>query len=142
MKLTEVAIGIVRRGHDVLICRRRQAGSFGGYWEFPGGKVEPGETAEQCLVRELSEEVGLEVAPARAYAVIEFAHAKGTIRLHPFLCDLISGEPRALASDEVRWVPADRLPGYSFPPANADLLAQLARELATAVPGDAPRHLS
>src|SRR5688500_2889974 len=73
MKHVDVAIAVVARGADVLICRRPEGVPFAGYWEFPGGKLEPGETLAQCVVRELAEEVGATVAPESALPIIEHA---------------------------------------------------------------------
>jgi mutator protein MutT len=129
MTFTDVAIGIVEVGGRVLICRRKKETRFGGYWEFPGGKCESLEEPPECLRRELSEELGLVVEPLHAFPVIEHAYTKGPVRLHPFLCRVISGSPTALASDELRWVEPDRLFEYQFPPANDPLLARIIEQL-------------
>ena len=129
MTFTDVAIGIVERGGHVLICRRKQDTRFGGYWEFPGGKCEPAEAPEACLRRELSEEVGLLVEPVHAFPIIEHAYSKGPVRLHPFLCRVISGSPQPLSADELRWVAPHSLFEFEFPPANDPLLAAIVQHL-------------
>src|SRR5687767_8821183 len=118
MTITDVAVGIVKRDGRVLICRRRKDARFGGFWEFPGGKCEPGETPPDCLRRELFEEVGLVVEPTHAFAVIEHYYPKGPVRLHPFLCRVVSGAAVPLTADELRWVEPEALAAYEFPPAN------------------------
>ena len=131
MTITDVAIGVIERDGRVLICRRRKDARFGGFWEFPGGKCEPGETPSDCLRRELSEEVGLVVDPTHAFTMIEHHYAKGPVRLHPFLCRVLSGAAAPLAADELRWVEPDALATHEFPPANDPLLIEVVQHLRT-----------
>lgn len=122
------------RTHDdlaVLITRRKPASVLGGYWELPGGKVEPDESLAQCLVRELIEEIGVEVEPLAALDAIEHQYEHAHVRLLPFICRRVRGLPKALQVDVVRWVLPEALSSYPFPPANAPLIAQLARALGT-----------
>lgn len=127
----DVAIGVLLHdplaegGPRVLIARRPKAGVLGGYWEFPGGKREPGETLEACVVREFHEEVGLTVAVVEPLPVIEHVYDHGRVRLCPFICRWVAGEPRPIAVSEFRWVRPDELSAYRFPPANAELLRSL-----------------
>ena|SRR5688500_15869632 len=130
MKHVDVAIAVVARGADVLICRRLEGTPFAGYWEFPGGKLEPGETLEQCVVRELAEEVGAIVAPEFTLPIIEHTYPHARVRLHPFVCRLVDGEPRPIGCSECRWIPAQRLADFRFPPANNALLADIIAHLA------------
>jgi mutator protein MutT len=117
-----VAIGIVVHTGRALICQRRNGGDFGGLWEFPGGKCEVGESPRQCLVRELREELGAEVEPSHALPVLEYDYPTVHVRLHPFLCNLIGGEPRPLESQRLEWADPPALRNYPFPAANAALL--------------------
>ena len=125
----DVAIGLVMRGGKLLICRRRKDADLAGYWEFPGGKCEPGETPEQCCIRELKEEVGIAVATAHRFTTIEFTYPHAVVRLHPYLCRYESGEPAPLASDELRWVSPEELRQYALPKANDSLLLELSEYL-------------
>ena len=125
MKITHVAIGIVVDDGLVLVSRRRSADPLGGYWEFPGGKVEPGETPEQCLHRELREELNITVAIRSPFPTFEYSYPHVKVCLHPFLCDHLDGEATPLAADEVRWIRADELSSYRFPDANDNLLKDL-----------------
>src|SRR5947207_11656570 len=109
MRRIDAAIAIVTRNQRILVCQRKDDDTFGGYWEFPGGKVEAGETLEQCLARELREEVAIEARPFAALPVIEYDYPHGAVRLHPFLCHHIAGEPRAIGCETVKWVEATRL---------------------------------
>ena len=122
---TDVVIGIVIRAGKVLICQRPEGKSFAGYWEFPGGKREPGETVEQCLRRELREELNIDVAPLHALSPIDHDYPRGPIRLHPFVCAHHGSEPLPLASQRILWVEPAALTEYQFPPANDALIAEV-----------------
>lgn len=129
---TDVVIGIVTRARKVLICQRPSGKSFAGFWEFPGGKREPGETLEQCLRRELREELAIEVAPLHALATVDHDYPRGPIRLHPWVCAHEAGEPQLLAVQRVLWIEPRDLTRYQFPPANDALIAEAIAYLSTA----------
>jgi A/G-specific adenine glycosylase len=124
----DVAIGIVLRDGRCLIDRRPEGALLGGLWEFPGGKLEEGETAEQALRRELREELGLEVAVLRALPAVDHAYSHLRVTLHPFLCRFRrwqGGNTRAAEDDSVRWVVPEALAGHAMPRANRKVLALL-----------------
>ncbi|OJW24696.1 MAG: hypothetical protein BGO49_06565 [Planctomycetales bacterium 71-10] len=127
-KLTLVGIGIIRRVSDGrYLIRERPAGTvYAGYWEFPGGKVEPGETPGQTTARECLEETGLAVSADRLRAVVEHTYPHGRVRLHFFDCTPI--DPAANPDPACRWVAAAELADYRFPEANEGILAELAAE--------------
>jgi mutator protein MutT len=133
MRQMEVVIGIVLRHGNVLICQRRNSDALGGYWEFPGGKLEPGESRQQCLERELAEELAIRIRPLQELDVIEFDYPDVHVLLHPYLCEHIEGEPQPLASQCIAWVAPRELQNYKFPPANDKLIAELARQLASGI---------
>jgi mutator protein MutT len=126
-KEVDVALAIVLREHKVLICQRLAAADLGGLWEFPGGKIEPGEGAEQCALRELREETGIEAHILKEWGMIEFDYPEVRVRLHPFLCRCLGGDARAIACQQLAWVARADLKKYSFPPANDPLLRRLER---------------
>lgn len=131
-KTIDVAIGIVVEFHGrspcVLIARRPEQSVLAGYWEFPGGKLEPGETAAQCLVREFQEELGVTIRPGDALRVIEHEYDHGCVRLHPYYCVRRAGTVQDLQVAEHRWVPLSQLDGYLFPSANEALINWLAKQ--------------
>jgi len=124
-KYIRVAIGVVIIDRQVLICRRLDSAELGGLWEFPGGKIEPGESAAAAAVRELFEELAIDVRPIETFESIlhEYAHAR--VELFPILCEHLAGEPAAVGCAEFKWVPIARLNDYAFPAGNDSLIAEL-----------------
>ena len=120
-----VAVGVVSHQGRFLITRRMPGASFAGYWEFPGGKVNPGESLKAALQRELQEELGIRVEVNVERMVIEHRYPKRTVRLHCFDCRLVEGEPRALECAEWRWVHPEGVNEFQFPPANLALVRAL-----------------
>jgi mutator protein MutT len=126
----EVAIALVWRADRLLIARRLANVHLGGAWELPGGKCEPGESPAACAVREVREELGIEVEVSRARPVIQHQYRDRAVRLHPFDCRLLAGEPQALACFTWRWVTVEELDRYQFPAANRPLFDELRAEQA------------
>jgi A/G-specific adenine glycosylase len=111
--------------HRILIDRRRQQGLLGGLWEFPGGKIEPGETVEACIQREIQEELGIEIEVGPQLTVVEHAYTHFKVTLHVHHCRYVAGEPQPLECDEIRWVKLDQLTEYPFPKANVTIIEAL-----------------
>jgi A/G-specific adenine glycosylase len=109
-----VTAGVLRRKNTVLLTKRPADGLLGGMWEFPGGKQELGETLPECLARELSEELDIEVAVGEEVGVFKHAYSHFRVVLHAFECEIVGGEPRPLASDGLEWVQVDRLEEYAM----------------------------
>ncbi len=130
MKRIDAAIAIIVRGDKVLICQRKDGDTFGGYWEFPGGKQEHGETLEQCLARELNEELAITAKPTARLTVVEHDYPNVHLRLHPFVCDHDQGEPQPLECQATRWIEPTELRDYRFPPANESLIEEVVNYLA------------
>jgi mutator protein MutT len=118
----DAAIAIVVRDGLVLISQRKDDNTLGGYWEFPGGKCEPGETLEQCLARELREELDISATPIRALPPVEHTYPTTRLRLHPFICDHLQGEPKLIECQDCRWIAPRALRDHRFPPANEQLI--------------------
>lgn len=124
-KVIEVSAGLVFRSGQLLITQRHAAAHLGGLWEFPGGKRAPGETFEQCLQRELREELGVEVFVGELFDTVTHAYPERTVLLKFFLCQLPQGEPEALDCAAVKWVDRGGLAAHDFPAADATLLDKL-----------------
>ncbi len=120
----EVSAGLVFRKGKLLITQRDQKAHLGGLWEFPGGKREPGESFEQCLARELREELGIEVAVGELIETIRHDYPEKRVLLKFFRCDW-RNEPQAIGCSAFAWVTQAELPSYEFPAADARLLENL-----------------
>jgi A/G-specific adenine glycosylase len=110
---------------EILIDRRRQEGLLGGLWEFPGGKIEPGETVPDCIHREIREELAIEVEVGAQLITLEHAYTHFRVTLTVHHCRHISGVPQPLESDEVRWVRLDEIDQFPFPKANVKIIEAL-----------------
>jgi mutator protein MutT len=121
----DVAAALIFRDGKILITQRRADSHLGGLWEFPGGKREPNETFEQCLARELREELGVAVKVGGLFEEITHVYGEKTVHLKFFLCELPEGEPQPLGCAAVKWVGKLELTNYSFPAADARLLDKL-----------------
>ncbi len=107
-----------------MLAQRPHGKTLGGLWEFPGGKVEAGESAEAALHRELMEELGCTVEITQSLAPFEHAYAWGSIRLIPFVCKLSAGSPEPHAHEHaaLAWVTCEELKSYDLAPADVPLL--------------------
>ena len=100
---------------------------LGGLWEFPGGKIEPGETPEAALVRELHEELGIDVRVGRLWGILVHRDTERAVRLRFLFAEILNGEPHPIEVDEVRWAGAADLGELEFPEADRPLVAALVR---------------
>jgi 8-oxo-dGTP diphosphatase len=125
-KPTEVAAAVIERPGEFLLAQRPAGKPYPGYWEFPGGKIEPGEDARAALVRELREELGIEVREATPWITRVYAYTHATVRLHFFRVTRWDGEPRPLEDQAIRWQRAEAPDVAPMLPANAPVLAALA----------------
>ena len=125
VKPIDVAAGLVFHQQKILITQRLKGSHLAGFWEFPGGKREPGETFEDCLVRELREELGIEVSLGRTFEEITHHYPGKTVHLKFFLCRLAKGEPRTIGCAAYEWATKERLAKRDFPSADERLLERL-----------------
>ena len=123
MKRVHVAAAVIR-GTDgkILIARRADAQHQGGLWEFPGGKVEAGESVEAALGRELQEELGIVVSAARPLIKVQHDYPDKQVLLDVWEVSAFSGEPRGVEGQPLAWVSARDLPNYEFPAANQPIV--------------------
>ena len=123
-----VGIGLIGRGGSYLIRRRPPGAAMAGYWEFPGGKCEAGESPEMATARECLEEVGVGVVVDELVRRIVHRYPHGLVELYYFRCTIDGVEASPAEDSGFVWVAAGDLPGYRFPEANDVLVAALARE--------------
>jgi mutator protein MutT len=125
LQSVEVSAALIFRSGKLLITRRHADAHLGGLWEFPGGKREPDETFEQCLVREIREELGVEISVGKLFVSVSHAYPEKTVHLKFFVCRLERGEPQLLGCEALKWVVKSELEDYKFPAADACLLNKL-----------------
>lgn len=129
MRMLQVVAGIIERDGRILICRRTPKQSHPLKWEFPGGKVENGETPPQALERELEEELGIQHASSEEITRYEYTYpGKHPIRLIFFRVTEFEGEPRNLIFEEMRWEPRNQLSAFDFVEGDVEFLRGIASE--------------
>jgi mutator protein MutT len=121
----EVAAGLVFHHRRLLFTQRHPDAHLGGLWEFPGGKRHADETFQQCLQRELREELGITVEVGELFESVIHAYPEKTVHLEFFLCRLLQGEPRPIGCAAISWVRPEELSLYELPAADARLLQRL-----------------
>jgi mutator protein MutT len=125
LQVVDVAAGLVFRDGKLLITQRHATAHLGGLWEFPGGKREPNETFEECLARELREELGIEVTVGEMVEDLAHEYPEKTVHLKFFRCTWEKNEPRPLGCSDFKWIGQEDLVAYDFPAADARLLDKL-----------------
>lgn len=124
METIQVVAAVIEREGKLLITRRPEGRHLSGFWEFPGGKPEPGETLEDALRREIKEELGADAHPGERIETVDWEYPDKRVSLVFFRCS-IRGEPRPLEGQEMAWVTRADLARYEFPPADAALIERL-----------------
>ncbi|WHZ14513.1 MAG: mutator MutT protein [Nitrospira sp.] len=130
MKLIEVAAGLIVREGRYLITRRKAGVHLGGLWEFPGGKREAGESLEECLHRELWEELNIRIDVPVPFRIVRHDYPEKTVELHFFRCRIEAGDAIALDCAELRWVYPHEMTSLEFPSADRTVIAALQQESA------------
>jgi len=120
-----VVAAVIEKGGRVLIAQRRQSDKLGGKWEFPGGKVEPDESAEQALKRELREELSIEAEIGEHFCTSRYDYPHLSVELITYNVRAFSGAILPHVHDRVRWVLPEELCRYDFPEANHEIIRRL-----------------
>jgi len=118
------AAAIIRDG-KVLIAQRQQGSHMEYKWEFPGGKLEPDETPEECIIREIKEEMDIDIEVDDIYKVVKFKYEEKDILLLCYLCRILKGDGKAIECNDFKWVTKDELPGFDFVPADLPIVEKL-----------------
>lgn len=126
MPFIQVVAAIILKHDQVLIAQRPSGKHKGGYWEFPGGKIESGESEIAALRRELLEEINIEISAAEGFADICFDYPEKSVQLKFFTITDYDGDPIGLEGQQIRWVSRLKLSEYQFPEANLPIVEKLA----------------
>lgn len=126
-----VSAGIIRNGNTVLLTRRAHGEALAGYWEFPGGKQEDNESIQECLVRELWEELSITIEASEIVAESVFHYEGGSIKLIAVEAKIITGTITVSVHDEVDWVPLEELTNYKLAPADIPIAEELQKNANT-----------
>lgn len=127
-KTVVVVSAVIQRGDTYLISQRMEKAVLPLLWEFPGGKVEEGETPEQALRRELKYRLGVEIAGGEEISVNVKDYGEYSVELHLFACSIDNQEPQALQVRDLKWVTSAEFASYEFPPADKVSMDQLLSE--------------
>ena len=118
-------VALIRRNRDFLIAQRRENDSFGLLWEFPGGKKNRDESFEECVAREVLEEIGIDVQVHEKLMEVRHPYRERVVWLNFFLCTHRNGQPQAVDCENIAWVDVEDLKNYPFPPANEAVIQKL-----------------
>ena len=122
IEIVHVAVGVIKKNNAIFICKRADEQHQGGLWEFPGGKVEAGESVFVALKRELIEEVGLTIHSSSQLMVIEHDYGDKCVKLDVHVVSNFSGEAHGAEGQPSEWVAISELENYDFPEANAEII--------------------
>lgn len=126
--MTEVVAALIWQEERFMICQRPAHKARGMLWEFVGGKVEPGESQEQALVRECREELAVEVAVGDIFLEVTHTYPDITVHLTLFHASIVQGVPQKLEHNDIRYITVDEIPQYEFCPADEVILQKLRQE--------------
>jgi 8-oxo-dGTP diphosphatase len=119
----QIGVAVIsNQQQKILIDRRKATGEMGGLWEFPGGKIEAGETIEACIKREIKEELGIEILVGDRLTTITHNYKTFKVTLYVHDCQYLKGEPQPIECEEIQWVTPAELNKYQFPSANTQIV--------------------
>lgn len=126
--MVEVVAALIRRGERFMICQRPAHKARGLLWEFVGGKVEPGETDEQALVRECREELDVTVKVNSLFLDVVHEYPDITVHLSLYNAEIENGEPKLLEHNDLKWILPSEIPNFDFCPADVEILAKIKKD--------------
>jgi len=117
----KIAVGVIKKNNQILISKRKLNGLLGGLWEFPGGKILSGETPEECIKREVKEELGISIIPKQFIKEITHQYSHFSINLVAYFCKYNSGTPQTIECQDWKWISINQFDQFAFPKANHKL---------------------
>ena len=123
--MTEVVAALIWQGDKFMICQRPAYKARGLFWEFVGGKVEPGETREQALIRECKEELDILLSVGDVFTEVIHEYPDITVHLTLFNATIAEGEPQKLEHNDIQWITPNEISNYKFCPADGEILARI-----------------
>lgn len=120
--MIDVTAAIIHNDKKLLICQRPKGKSCEMLWEFPGGKIEKGETPEECIVRECREELGVTIETEQLLCEVEHKYPAITVNIHFYICKLINGEPTGIEHNDIQWCTLDEILELPLCPADKEML--------------------
>lgn len=126
--MTQVVAALIWDGGKFMICQRPAHKARGLLWEFVGGKVEPGESRQQALIRECREELDVTVSVGEVFLEVIHEYPDMTVDLTLFNCRIADGEPKMLEHHDIRWITPDEIDGFDFCPADKEILEKIRSE--------------
>ena len=125
--MTEVVAALIWQGEKFMICQRPAHKARGLLWEFVGGKVEPGETKEQALIRECREELAVTLSVGDVFTDVTHVYPDLTVHLTLFNATIAEGEPQKLEHKDIQWITPREVPNYEFCPADVEILGEICK---------------
>lgn len=122
--MLHVTCALIEHQGKILICQRSSAMKLPLKWEFPGGKIEPNESKEECLVREISEELGIQISLERALTPVPHTYPDFSITLYPFISKLIEGTPLPKEHAQIKWVKKEDLEAFDWAAADIPIVKE------------------
>lgn len=129
MKSLEVTAAIIRQEDKILICQRPANKNCGLLWEFPGGKIEAGETGEQCIVRECQEELGITLHVECELTDITYEYPDRIVHLRFYLCSIAAGIPEKKEHNALKWITPNEIDQYDFCPADKKMIKTISAKI-------------
>ena len=123
--MVEVVAGLIWNGNKFMICQRPESKARALLWEFVGGKLEKGECGEDALVRECKEELDIVVKPLDVFCDVTHTYPDITVHLTLYNAEIVSGEPKLLEHNDLKWITADEIDSYEFCPADVEILEKI-----------------
>ena len=138
--MVEVVAALIWRGDRFMVCQRPAHKGNGLLWEFVGGKVEPGECAEQALIRECREELNVHISVGEAFMDVIHEYPDAVVHLTLYHAVIVEGEPQMLEHNDIRWITPREIDAHAFCPADKDILARIKALYDAPAGNDAPEE--